>query len=57
MPGAWFEYKNTRFKILKAKVINKDGLSGITLDNKLTIGCGEKAIRIAEIQKEGKKKT
>ena len=55
MPGAWFEYKNTRFKILKAKVINKDGLSGITLDNKLTIGCGEKAIRIAEIQKEGKK--
>ncbi len=53
-PGAWFNYKNTRFKILKAQEVDKSGLSGKALDDKLTIACGKKAIKIIEIQKEGK---
>ena len=53
-PGAWFEYKKERFKIWKAQIVNENGEAGKTLDNKLTISCKEQAIKILEIQKEGK---
>jgi len=53
-PGAWFEYKKERFKIWKAQIVNVNGEAGKTLDNKLTIFCKEQAIKILEIQKEGK---
>jgi len=53
-PGAWFEYKKGRYKVWKAKIINKNGDSGKTIDDKLTIACNKRAIKILEIQKEGK---
>ncbi len=53
-PGAWFEYKRERYKIWKAKIINKNTDPGKILDDKLTIACSEESIRILEIQKEGK---
>ena len=53
-PGAWFEYKNLRYKIFKAKEINLQGPAGEILDNNLTIGAGKNSIKILEIQKEGK---
>ena len=53
-PGAWFKYKNERYKVLKAKVSNASGLQGSTIDNNLTIACKDKSISILEIQKEGK---
>jgi len=53
-PGAWFQYKNERYKVWKAKIVNKNGDSGKTLDEKLTVSCKEQAIKILEIQKEGK---
>ncbi len=53
-PGAWFEYKKERFKVWKGEVINEDGDAGRTIDDKLTVACKEKSIRILEIQKEGK---
>tara|TARA_B100001029_G_scaffold132246_1_gene111115 strand:+ start:2475 stop:3392 length:918 start_codon:yes stop_codon:yes gene_type:complete len=55
-PGAWFKYKNQRYKIWKAKKVNQNGGYGKILDNKLTIACKDKAIQILEIQKEGKKR-
>jgi len=53
-PGAWFQYKNERYKVWKAKIVNKNGDSGKTLDEKLTVFCKEQAVKILEIQKEGK---
>ena len=51
-PGAWFEFKNERFKVWKAEIINKSGEIGKTLDNKLAVACKEQSIKILEIQKE-----
>ncbi len=53
-PGAWFKYKNERYKVWKAEVSSKSGLEGETLDNSLTVACKDKSIRMIEIQKEGK---
>ena len=53
-PGAWFEYKNQRYKVWKAKIVNQHGDFGKILDGKLTIACKNQAIQILEIQKEGK---
>ena len=53
-PGAWFQYKEERFKIWKAEIIDGSGEPGKTLDDILTIACKESSIKILEIQKEGK---
>ena len=55
-PGTWFKYKKQRYKVWKAKILNKNGEAGKVLDNKLIIGCQKQAIKILEIQKEGKSK-
>ena len=55
-PGAWFQYKNIRYKVWKAKLINAKGNPGKVMDDKLTIACSENSIQIIEIQKEGKSK-
>ncbi len=53
-PGAWFLFKNERYKILKAELLNIDGENGVVLNDELTVGCGQKALKILEIQKQGK---
>ena len=53
-PGAWFQYKNERFKVWKAEIVNKNSDAGKIIDNELTIACDEQSIKILEIQKEGK---
>jgi len=53
-PGAWFEFENERFKVLKAKISPENGKSGHVLDENLTIGCGLYSIQILEIQRQGK---
>jgi methionyl-tRNA formyltransferase len=55
-PGAWFEYKGIRHKVLKAEISNFSGEPGKVLNKNLLIGCKEKSISVKEIQKEGKKK-
>ena len=55
-PGAWFNYKKTRHKIWRARIVEKSGLPGTILDNDFVISCGDKSLEIIEIQKEGKKK-
>ena len=55
-PGAWFEYKNERFKILRASKSLASGNPGTVLDENLTIACKLDAIQILEIQRQGKNK-
>ena len=56
-PATYFEYKGERFKVLRAKVIELKGQPGQILQGKkaLKIACGEKALEILEIQRQGKR--
>ena len=54
-PGAWFEHKKNRLKIIKAEEIDLNGKEGEIIDDNLIIGCLKNSIKILEIQKEGKK--
>lgn len=53
-PGAWAELENARVKILRCELAEGSGAPGAVLDDQLTIACGEGAIRIIELQREGK---
>jgi methionyl-tRNA formyltransferase len=57
-PGAWTELagvsENARVKILRCELAKGSGAPGEVLDDQLTIACGEGAIRIIELQREGK---
>ncbi|HJT40422.1 MAG TPA: methionyl-tRNA formyltransferase [Sphingobium sp.] len=53
-PGAFFEYRGERFRVLAAHVEAQEGGSGELLDNSLLIGCGHGAIRPTLIQRAGK---
>ena len=53
-PGAWFEYKKERFKVFSAEVVEGNGKAGSIINDNLTIACGKKALKILEIQKQGK---
>ena len=53
-PGAWFKYKNERFKVWKAEIVNQNSNAGKIIDDQFTIACKEQSIKILEIQKEGK---
>jgi len=55
-PGAWFEYENERYKVLKAKILTLNGKIAYTIDDNLTIGCKSNSIQILELQRQGKKK-
>ena len=55
-PGAWFEYQNERFKILKAKILSINGEPGFVIDEKLTVACKINSIQILELQRQGKNK-
>jgi len=53
-PGAWAELDNARVKILRCELAKGSGAPGEVLDDLLTIACSEGAIRILELQREGK---
>lgn len=56
-PGAWFEIelagKPVRVKALRSTLAAGSGAPGTLLDN-LTIACGSGAVRLVQIQREGK---
>jgi methionyl-tRNA formyltransferase len=58
-PGAWFEAgaegKRERIKVLRASLVDGRGRPGEVLDDQLTVGCGEGAVRLLELQRAGKK--
>ena len=56
IPGAFFNFKGERYKILKAQIGGGVGKAGEVLSNQLEIACGNKqSIKILEIQRQGKK--
>ena len=55
-PGAFFIFKEERYKILKAELGAKSGEIGEVMTSELEIGCGDqKSIKVIEIQRQGKK--
>jgi len=54
-PGAWFEHRGERLKLLAAERAKGPGAPGEVLDDRLTIACGSGAIRPTLIQRAGKK--
>jgi len=55
-PGAFFIFKDERYKILKAELGTKSGEIGEVMTSDLEISCGnEKSIKVIEIQRQGKK--
>jgi methionyl-tRNA formyltransferase len=55
-PGAWFEHKGERFKVLRATKFSASGNPGVILDENLTVACKFDSIKILEIQRQGKNK-
>ena len=58
-PGAFFELDGERYRVLAAEVVDPaspraGGDAGVTLDDQLTIACGDGAIRPVLIQRAGR---
>jgi len=53
-PGAWFTLDNGRYKVLEAELVDGSGAAGTVIDDKLTIACGNRAIRPLRVQRAGK---
>lgn len=53
-PGAWFELGEERVKLLLAEVAQGAGEPGEVLDDRLTIACGNGALRPVRLQPAGK---
>jgi methionyl-tRNA formyltransferase len=55
VPGAWFELGgDMRVKVLRTTKAEGEGPPGAVLDDKLTVACGEGALRILELQRAGR---
>jgi methionyl-tRNA formyltransferase len=57
-PGAFFETgisdRRIRVKVLQAEPATGSGVPGTTLDDRLTVACGDGAIRLLDLQPAGK---
>jgi methionyl-tRNA formyltransferase len=53
-PGAWFQVNGTRIKVLLCDIVEAQGKAGTFLDDRLTIACGSRALRLLKLQREGK---
>ena len=53
-PGAWFELGGVRVKVLRSTRSDGAGQPGTALDGRLTIACGDGAVRLVQVQRAGK---
>lgn len=53
-PGAWFELDGVRMKVLMSRLGAGAGAPGETLDDALLVACGEGAVRLLKVQREGR---
>ena len=53
-PGAWTELGGERVKLLMSEVAAGAGAPGTVLDGRLTVACGEGAVRLLRLQRAGK---
>lgn len=59
IPGAFFEFEGKLIKIYKTELVAREDLAPLEFaqtKKELIVGCGEKALRILELQQEGKKR-
>ena len=55
-PGAWFRHAGERFKVFACARTNApSGAPGEVVDDPLTVACGEGALRLDRIQREGRR--
>lgn len=54
-PGAWTTINGERVRILHAEIVRVEGSPGEILDEALTIGCGEHAVRAMVVQRAGRR--
>lgn len=54
MPGAWCELGGERVKLLAVELVAASGSAGAVLDDRLTIACGDGAVRPTLLQRAGK---
>jgi len=55
VPGAYFTVDETPIKVLAATVIDAAGEPGTVLDERLTVACGDGALRPTRVQRPGKR--
>ncbi len=53
-PGVWFEFGADRIKVLAAEVADGKGEPGTVMDDRLTVACGDRALRPTRVQRAGK---
>jgi methionyl-tRNA formyltransferase len=53
-PGAWFELEGVRVKVMRSIRAERAGSPGMLLDDKLTVACGDGAVRLVLVQRAGK---
>jgi methionyl-tRNA formyltransferase len=53
-PGAWFEIDGVRVKALRSTRGESGGRPGEVLDDRLTIACGDGAVRLTAVQRAGR---
>ena len=56
-PGAWFEAKGERVKVLMSSVLQDSGAPGEVLkaDGRVVVACGDGAVSLATLQRAGKR--
>ena len=52
-PGCWTEFQGQRLRVLAGDVTAGEGVPGTVLDERLTIACGEGALRLTRLQRAG----
>jgi methionyl-tRNA formyltransferase len=53
-PGAWCEAGGERLRVLAAEALPGEGPPGRILDDRLTVACGEGALRLLTLQRPGR---
>ena len=53
-PGAFTEANGERLKILFAEPVSGSDRPGVLLDDAMTVGCGDGALRLIKVQRAGK---
>ncbi len=53
-PGAWTELGGARVKLLLSETAEGSGAPGTVLDDRLTVACGEGAVRLLRLQRAGR---
>lgn len=56
IPAAYFEYEGEKYKVFAAEIVGGHGKPGEVIDDELIVACGGDAVRILELQKQGKKR-